>query len=77
MELDLLKKVIADVLNVDPKEITRETTFEDDLGADSLDIFQILMGIEDELDMEIDSELYEGITTVGEAEQLIKEHAHK
>ena len=45
MELDKLKKIIADVLNVDEKEITPNTKFVDDLGADSLDIFQIIMGI--------------------------------
>ena len=48
MELEKLKKVIAEVLNVDPDEITPETTFMDDLGADSLDVFQIIMGIEDD-----------------------------
>ena len=47
MEFDKLKEVIADVLNVDPNEITLETTFTEDLGADSLDVFQIIMGIEE------------------------------
>lgn len=47
-DLQKLKNIIADVLNVDPDEITPETTFEDDLGADSLDMYQILMGIEEE-----------------------------
>ena len=47
MEFEKLKKVIAEVLNVDPEEITMETTFLDDLGADSLDVFQIIMGIFD------------------------------
>ena len=46
MEFEKLKKVIAEVLNVDEAEITMDTTFEDDLGADSLDIFQIIMGME-------------------------------
>ena len=46
MEFEKLKKIIADVLNVDPDEITMDTTFLDDLGADSLDVFQIIMGIE-------------------------------
>lgn len=73
MELDKLKKVIADVLNVDPKEITMETTFMEDLGADSLDIFQIVMSIEEEFDMEIPSEKVEHITTVREAVNLIKD----
>ena len=53
MELDKLKKIIADVLNVDENEITPATKFVDDLGADSLDVFQIIMGIEEEFDIEI------------------------
>ncbi len=72
MELDLLKKVIAEVLNVDENEITEETTFVDDLGADSLDVFQIIMGIEEELDVEVDTEKAEKIVTVGDAVDLIK-----
>ena len=72
MEFEKLKQVIAEVLNVDTKEITMETTFMDDLGADSLDIFQIVMGIEEEFDIEIPPEEAEHITTVEEAVQLIK-----
>ena len=72
MEFEKLKKVIAEVLNVDPEEITMETTFVDDLGADSLDVFQIIMGIEEEFDIEIPAEKAEKITTVEEAVELIK-----
>lgn len=72
MEFEKLKKVIADVLNVDPEEISMETTFVDDLGADSLDIFQIIMGLEEEFDIEIPAEDAENITTVEEAVNLIK-----
>ncbi len=72
MEFEKLKKVIADVLNVDPDEITMETTFIDDLGADSLDVFQIIMGIEEEFDIEIPTDDAESITTVEEAVNLIK-----
>ena len=72
MEFDVLKKVIADVLSVDENEITMETTFIDDLGADSLDVFQIIMGIEDELKIEVDTEKAESIVTVGDAVELIK-----
>ncbi|MBO5458754.1 MAG: acyl carrier protein, partial [Lachnospira sp.] len=53
MEFEKLQKIIADVLNVEPDTITMETTFVEDLGADSLDIFQIIMGIEDEFDIQI------------------------
>lgn len=72
MELEKLKKIIADVLNVDPEEISEETTFVDDLGADSLDVFQIIMGIEEEFDIEIPAEEAEKIATVGEAVEMIK-----
>ena len=72
MEFEKLKKVIADVLNVDPDEITMDTTFVDDLGADSLDVFQIILGMEEEFDIEIPAEKAEKITTVEEAVELIK-----
>ena len=72
MEFEKLKKVIAEILNVDPDEITMETTFVDDLGADSLDVFQIIMGIEEEFDIEIPAEKAEKITNVEEAVELIK-----
>jgi len=72
MEFEKLKQIIADVLNVDADEITMDTTFVDDLGADSLDIFQIIMGIEEEFDIEIPAEKVEHIATVEEAVQLIK-----
>jgi len=72
MEFEKLKKVIAEVLNVDPEEITLDTTFVDDLGADSLDVFQIIMGIEEEFDIEIPAEKAEKIATVEEAVELIK-----
>ncbi|MDO4512983.1 MAG: acyl carrier protein [Lachnospiraceae bacterium] len=72
MEFEKLKKVIVEVLNVDPDEISMETTFMDDLGADSLDVFQIIMGIEEEFDIEIPAEKAEKISTVEEAVELIK-----
>ena len=72
MELEKLRKVIAEVLSVDTKEITLETTFLEDLGADSLDVYQIIMGIEEAFHIEIQAEQAERITTVGEAVELIK-----
>lgn len=72
MEFEKVKNVIAEVLNVDPDEIEMGTTFMDDLGADSLDIFQIIMGIEEEFDIEIPAEKAENITTVEEAVNMIK-----
>ena len=67
-----MKKIIAEVLNVDEEEITMETTFVDDLGADSLDVFQIIMGLEEEFDIEIPNEEAEKIVTVGDAVEQIK-----
>ncbi|EOT24035.1 acyl carrier protein [Lachnospiraceae bacterium KK002] len=72
MEFEKLKKIIAEVLNVDVEEITMDTTFVDDLGADSLDIFQIIMGLEEEFDIEIANEEAEKIVTVGDAVEQIK-----
>ena len=72
MEFEKLKGIIADVLNVDENEITMETTFVDDLGADSLDVFQIIMGIEEEFDIEIDNDEAEKIVTVQDAVDQIK-----
>ena len=72
MEFEKMKKIIAEVLNVDEEEITMETTFVDDLGADSLDIFQIIMGLEEEFDVEIANEEAENIVTVGDAVEQIK-----
>ena len=72
MEFEKLQKIIAEVLNVDEDEITAETTFVDDLGADSLDVFQIIMGIEEEFDIEIPNEEVEKIVSVGDAVEAIK-----
>ena len=72
MEFEKLKKIIAEVLNIEPDEITMDTTFVEDLGADSLDIFQIIMGIEEEFDIEIPNEAAEQIVTVGDAVEQIK-----
>ena len=87
MEFEKLQEIIAEVLNVDPEEITMDTTFVDDLGADeitlnttfvddlgadSLDIFQIIIGIEEEFDIEIPTEEAEKIVSVGDAVEQIK-----
>ena len=72
MELEKLKQIIAEVLNVDADEITMETTFVDDLGADSLDIFQIIMGLEEEFDIEIQNDEAEQIVTVADAAERIR-----
>ena len=72
MEFEKLQDIIVDVLNVQKDEIKPETTFVDDLGADSLDIFQIIMGIEEEFDIEIDNDEEEKMVTVQDAVDQIK-----
>ena len=72
MEFEKLRDIIVEVLNVDENEVTMESTFIDDLGADSLDVFQIIMGIEEEFDIEIPQEAAENIVTVGDAVEQIK-----
>ena len=72
MEFKKLRDIIVEVLNVDENEVTMESTFIDDLGADSLDVFQIIMGIEEEFDIEIPNEEAEKIVTVGDAVEQIK-----
>ncbi|MCQ2538039.1 MAG: acyl carrier protein [Lachnospiraceae bacterium] len=72
MEFEKLRTIIADVLNVSQDDITPETTFIEDLGADSLDVFQIIMGIEEEFDVEIPNEAAEKIVTVNDAVEQIK-----
>ena len=72
MEFEKLQQIIAEVLNVEPDEITMDTTFVDDLGADSLDVFQIIMGIEEEFDIEIPIEAAFSIVTVADAGEQIK-----
>ena len=72
MEFEKLQGIIAEVLNIEPEEVTMAATFVDDLGADSLDIFQIIMGIEEEFDIEIPHEAAEQIVSVGDAEAQIK-----
>ena len=72
MEFEKVRNIIVEVLSVDENDITPETTFVDDLGADSLDVFQIIMGLEEEFEIEIPSEEAEKIVTVGDAVEQIK-----
>lgn len=71
-EFKKLVAIIVDVLGVSEDEVTPETTFTDDLGADSLDVAQIIMGIEEEFDLTVDTDSIESIVTVGQALDLIK-----
>lgn len=73
MELEMLRKIVSEVLNVDPREITPETTFADDLGADSLDLLQIVMGMEEAFNVKLDEEELTDIVTVADAVSKIRE----
>ncbi len=70
--LDKIREMVAEQLNVDAGEITAETTFKEDLGADSLDLFELVMALEEEYDIEIPSEELENITTVGAVMDYLK-----
>ena len=72
MEFEKLQEIIAEAMDISKDKITLETRFVDDLGADSLDIFQIVLGIEDEFDIEISNEDAEKIVSVGDAVEQIK-----
>ena len=72
MELEKLQQIIAEVLNVDASEVMPGTTFTEDLGADSLDLYQIILGVEDAFDIEIPQEEAEKIVTVAVAIDLIQ-----
>ncbi len=69
-----IKQIIVDQLGVETDKVTREASFIDDLGADSLDTVELVMALEEEFDVEIPDEDAEKITTVGEAINYIKEH---
>jgi acyl carrier protein len=71
--LDKIKDVVAEKLDADPSDVTEEASFVDDLGADSLDVVELIMGLEDEFDIEISDEEAEGIRTVGDAIRFIQD----
>ena len=72
MEMEKLRKIIAEVLSIDPEKIDEDMSFVDDLGADSLDIFQIIMGIEEEFDVAIDETAANDIVTVKQAYMALR-----
>ena len=72
--IDQVKAIIIDQLGVDEEDVQMEASFVDDLGADSLDIVELVMALEEEFELEISDEDAEKIRTVGEAVKYIQEH---
>ena len=72
MVFEKVQKIISENLNVPLEKVTMDTHLVDDLGADSLDVFQIIMGIEDTFDIQIPEDAAEHITTVAEAVEQIQ-----
>lgn len=72
--LEQIKKMVADNLGVEESKITENASFKDDLGADSLDLFELTMALEDEYGIEISSEDLEKIVTVGDVVEYVNAH---
>lgn len=73
MDLNKIKEVVAEQLGVDVTELTQETSLKDDLNADSLDLFQIIMSLEEEFGIEIPTEDTESIATIGDIEKYLND----
>lgn len=72
-----IQEIVAEKLSIDADEITLDSSFVDDLNADSLDIVELIMALEDELDMEIPDEDVEGFKTVGDVVEYVKNHVEE
>ncbi len=70
--LEKIKEMVAEQLNVDAADLTADTSFKEDLGADSLDLFELVTNLEDEYEIEIPSEELENLTTVGAVAEYLK-----
>jgi len=71
MELEIIKDLVCQVTGADPRFLTEDTSFSDDLGTDSLDIFQIIMAIEEQFEVEIPDSTAESIVTIGDIAQIV------
>lgn len=74
MIFEKVKEIVSNILGVDADEVTMESSFMDDLGADSLDVVELIMDLQDEFNLEIPDEEAEKIHTVGDVVEYIKEH---
>ena len=69
--LSAIRDVAAEVLSVDPEQVTEAARFKEDLDADSLDLVELVMGLEERFDIEVPEEDLEGVTTIGQAVDLV------
>lgn len=72
-----IREIISDKLSINEDEITMDSAFLEDLNADSLDIVELIMALEDELDMEIPDEDAENFVTVGDVVKFVKSHVEE
>lgn len=72
MEFEKLKQIVSEVMGIDAEEVTMETAFVENLGADSLDFYQMVIGIEDEFDIELPKDNIKSIVTVADALVTLK-----
>ena len=70
--LEKIKEIAADSLGADVNTLTAETSFKEDLGADSLDLFEMVMALEEEFEVEIPTEVLENIKTIGDVEAYLQ-----
>ena len=75
--IDKIREIIADKLSISEDDITMDSSFLEDLNADSLDIVELIMALEDELDMEIPDEDAENFVTVGDVVKFVKSHVEE
>lgn len=69
-----IRSIVAEKLSIGEEEITMESSFVEDLGADSLDVVELIMALEDEMEMEIPEDIAEGFVTVGDVVEYLKSH---
>ena len=72
--LEKIKEIVAESLNADVESLTEETSFKDDLGADSLDLFEMVMSLEESCGVEIPTEDLEQMKTVGDVVKYLEDH---
>ena len=75
--LEKMKEIIAEQLSVDAESVTEASSFKEDLGADSLDLFELVMALEDEYSVEIPAEELEKMSTVGDVMEYLKNHGDR